>query len=383
MDIVSKPSDITRLDQTAQSLVEWSLVPLGSILRTHAYSYPNWGIQITPKNIEWIITMSKSAYYDEWTETDASMNDLIARACRAANMLDANTLLNTRIGLYGAEVLQALALENPSKLFEVVDIGAGPGGSSAALLDQLRKRGVSNVHLTILDPSNKRLDSAMERLGQYVDVCRVDRCIGTVADIDRFHRHSADLIITNAAIHHESFNTHLPAILRVLKQGAKLVSGDWHEGTYESPARSYWVYYVLQHPFEDHSDIYAFIKEGKNLRKFHERNELKDFRLLFQLSKDDVLSAFTNLTPNERAACAGGIRYWHEMGKHLALEGRKRMSPEVLIQCHERVAKRLEALRNAGFTFDREDLSKYRELLKRRGYGELTAVMVARRSLTR
>jgi hypothetical protein len=39
---LTKISEIEQLIAEAQSLLEPAPVPLGSILRTHAYSYPNW-----------------------------------------------------------------------------------------------------------------------------------------------------------------------------------------------------------------------------------------------------------------------------------------------------------------------------------------------------
>jgi hypothetical protein len=163
------------------------------------------------------------------------------------------------------------------------------------------------------------------------------------------------------------------------------VSGDWHESNYEHPAKVYWLYHMLQNPHDEEKvkAIMDFVLGGdaEKTRFWEEHDWLVSFSRLFQLDEPDILGAFNGLTESERRANAGSIRYWHEMGKKFAEEGKK--CPELLLQCHERVSKRIENLTNAGFVFDADCRSKYTEVIRDRGFGELGAVMVAKKGLAR
>ncbi len=382
----SSISDIERLIRDAQAVLDWAPVPLGSILRTHAYSYRNWGICLTQDNAEWARAESKSAFSVEWAESGASLNSLIGEAAEKAGLADTNALMNAKIGEYAA------AYATPEELC-VVDIGAGAGGTSAAVVRALSglppSRRPSRVILSMIEPSAKRLEVAEAAVMDAAEGTWMERRIellleqGTVERLSSIPCGFADMVVSNAAIHHESFNDHLPQILRVLRDGAPFISGDWHESNYEHPARAYWIYYLLQNPHDEamaeHVMEFTLGKEGPPW--LPERKELSEFRALFRLDSEDVNSAFWGHTESERRADMGSQRYWLEMGKKFS-ECRKKC-PELLLQCHERVSKRTEALMNAGFIFDDESRRRYHEALNGRGFGELAAVMVPKRPLAR
>ncbi|VVC04530.1 Methyltransferase domain protein [Candidatus Bilamarchaeum dharawalense] len=386
MDLLHLPGDIKGLDSQAQSLVTWSPVPLGSILRTHSYSYSAWGIRVTPENLEWLYQASKHAYQIEYADSTVAVEThaLIAEACRRANMLDANALMNEVGARHAVDFIES----SPGAVKKVIDIGAGVGGTSVAFIKEAIGRGVVlELELVLLEPSEIRLETAVAEVKRVIagtpmeSTLKITPVVGTVHELANFVPESADLIISTAAIHHESFNLHFNDILRVLKPGAPFISGDWHDDVYENPARTYWTYYVLQDTQDEKTAraVYEFVVNKSIPAVLHERAELKQFRQLFGVSVEDLYHAFDGLDPSERAASMGAVKYWFEMGRQLSSAGKK--SPEWLLQCHERVVKRLEAMHNAGFVFGDEDRHKYREHLKDRGYGELTATMVGRKRL--
>jgi SAM-dependent methyltransferase len=383
--LLTKVSEIEQLNADAQGLLDWAPVRLGSILRTHAYSYPNWGITITPENIEWLVTESKKAFSVEWAETDGSMNHMIAEASEKAGLADTNLLMNSVIGTYCHQHLSELFADGDAPT--VVDVGAGAGGTALALVKALKDLPpleVPVIKLVLLEPSKKRLQGAESAIRTEMSESWLENSLlvyteeGSAERLEAFDAESADVIISNAAIHHESFNFHLPHLLRILRPGMPIISGDWHESNYEHPARIYWIYYLLQNPHDEQTAkaVTEFVLGGRG-PLLTERKELGQFRERFSLGLMDLYDAYKGHTQSEREANVGSIRYWLELGKKFSDEGKK--CPEFLLQCHERVSKRVENLTNAGFVFDDESRSKYTEVIRERGYGELGAVMVAKK----
>ncbi|HSB47785.1 MAG TPA: methyltransferase domain-containing protein [Candidatus Bilamarchaeum sp.] len=377
--MLTKISEIEQLNADAQGLLDWAPVRLGSLLRTHAYSYPNWGITIAPENIDWLVSESKKAFSVEWADTDGSMNHMIAEASEKAGLADTNALMNAKIGQYASEVLIE-RFDGPS----VLDIGAGAGDTSLAFLDTDRDSEAQTRNLVLLEPSAKRLETAEGRIRSFIRGTSYEGSLnlrlvhGSVDKLADFDDDSFDIIISNAAIHHESFNPHLAQIRRVLFPGMPFISGDWHESNYEHPARVYWIYYLLQNPHDEETAkaVTDFVLGGRG-PLLTERKALGEFRERFSLSLMDLYDAYKGHTESERRADVGSMKYWLELGKRFSEEGKK--CPEFLLQCHERVSKRVENLTNAGFVFDAESRSKYAEVIRERGFGELGAVMVAKK----
>jgi len=316
---------------------------------------------------------------------------MIARACERAGLLDTNQLMNERIAEIAAEYLSGTR----RGLVTVVDVGAGNGATSVAFLKKLLEQGPKNIRLGLglVEPSRSRLEEAEKRISELIRGTYLEQ--GTTLELvpgtaertallkreARPQNMHADLVITNAAIHHESFNQHLHAIRSVMMDDmALLVSGDWHESNYEHPARVYWIYYLLQDPHNEEraQAVFDFVREGTVFR-LDERKELREFCSILSLTEDDLYSAFDNHSESELLADIGSMKYWRELGKEFSDAGKK--CPEFLLQCHERVSRRVENLKNAGFVFDNECRQKYSEVLKKRGYGELASVMVAKKRM--
>ncbi len=379
---LTKISEIKQMANGAMALFDWSAVPLGHPIRNHAYAYPSWGIVITPDNIEGLRQLSKAEYEKEWVPTDQSLNHLIAIASERAGLSDTNMLLNEKIGQYSAEHILSLKHNAP----RIIEVGTGAGGTILSVLNSMILMGVdvSKLDITLLEPSQMRLDFAQDQIAKLLQTNglstpKIHTLRGTVDALDQVESGFAHLVFQNAAIHHESFTDHLPNINRVLQSGMPFVSGDWHEGSYETPARIYWMYVMLQDPSDEYrtSEVIDFTDGTAHYRSQPERPELKEFRRMFSLDDQILASAFDTYTASEREANVGGMLYWLEVAKILEEKGKR--SSEVLIQAHERVTPRVTALKNAGFCFDAESRGKYVEVIKHKGFGELGAVMVMKK----
>gem|GEM_PF-3186629 len=379
---LTKLSEIKRMANEAMALFDWSAVPLGHPIRNHAYAYPSWGVVVTADNIEELRQLSKEEYAKEWAPTDENLNHLIAIASERAGLSDTNMLLNEKIGQYSAEHIISLGHDAP----RIVEVGTGAGGTILSVLNSMILMGVdvSKLDITLVEPSQMRLDFAQDQITKLLgthglSAPRIRALRGSVDALDEVESDFAHLVLQNAAIHHESFTDHLPNINRVLQPEMPFISGDWHEGSYETPARIYWIYVMLQDPFDEHrtSEVINFTDGTSQYRPQPERPELREFRRMFSLDEQRLASAFDGYTTSEREANVGGMLYWLEVAK--ILQEKSKRSSEVLIQAHERVTPRVTALKNAGFCFDTESRSKYAEVIRNKGFGELAAVMVSKK----
>ncbi|MEM4367240.1 MAG: class I SAM-dependent methyltransferase [Candidatus Anstonellales archaeon] len=368
---LSKIQDIEEHLKTFADLTSWSPALPGSMLRAPAHSYHNWGIQVLPDNVEWLYAMAQKAYEVEWAYTDKEINLLVGNASQNAGLSDVNTEMNKIVGAYAAQ----FALMGREGL-AVMDIGAGTGATSIAFLNALGCR-AKKVTLLLVEPSLKRLQEAQEAIAK-LGFHSVPLAGNDVSVLKQFSDCSIDMIISNAAIHHNSFNVHLAEMNRVLKQGAPLINGDWHSSISESPARAYWLLYLLQEPLGTRFEkVLDNVARGAKMEIAFERQELKEFRKYFGLTLEMLEWAFMGLSSSKRKANTGIMRFWFEIGRIFSQRGEK--SPIYFLEAHERAGKRIENLKNAGFEFDEECRRKYKELLRKKGIGELACVMVAKK----
>jgi SAM-dependent methyltransferase len=388
IEIAQSIQQIEQRIKDINDLTAWSPVPSGSVLRVHAYSYPAWGILLTVDNQLFLYTRSNSDYSVEWKDTDEASNVLVAQGGINAGLSDVNAIMNSFVGQYAAEVAIAAIKEN--SIFTSIDVGSGTGPSTLAMLESFYEIGGAlnpDCNLVLIEPSEKRQEVARDAITNLVQDAQgkdfqTSLTMIPETDVDalsEMRAECADLVIQNASIHHNAFNRHLLEINRVLKPGAPFISGDWHNSMWETPARTYWLLYLLQDPQNDkiQSEVLESIVSCPIFRIRHERPELREFRKYFSLDEATLKSAFNNLSQSEKQANAGIIKFWLEVGKLFLGKGKR--SPIFFLESHERVTKRVEALTNARFVFDAECNSKYKEVLRSKGRGELATVMVAKK----
>jgi len=378
--ILSRIGDIEKLDRDFQGIMEWSPVPPGSLLRVHEYSYGNWGIEVTPDNSEWLYHQSRKAYECEWAETDGSLNLLVAKAAINAGLGDVNTNMNYLVGDYASQII----VESLRDGFLMVDVGAGMGPTTLAVLSNLVDSAFPvKGTVMMIEPSEKRLELAKSNISRVmprlpnVEICGIPST--DVKALKSFASSSVDLVISNGAIHHNAFNRHLPEISRVLKPMAPFINGDWHNGMWERPERVYWLIYLIKNCEDEmlKSKILHHITSNSPFPTIEEFPELREFKRLFGLSKKETTTAFWGCSEGECRADVGIMKFWIEVARLFSKH--KKKSPILFMEAHERVSRRKDNLLDAGFVFDKECNVRYKELLRKTGKGELSTVMVAKR----
>ncbi len=374
--LLTSTKDIEERVRWIDQITDWSPVPLGSILRATSYSYRNWGIGITPENIGWLYGASQEAYSVEWKDTDESLNDLVGKASENAGLRDVNKMMNIVIGEYAAEYVRKTEIYG----LTVLDIGAGTGATSMAMLSTLGDA-ASRINLFLVEPSKIRTDAALESIRKISETLANAAVVYNMTETEAILHipYTIDMAITNAAMHHNSFNFHLREISKVLVPGAPLIMGDWYDGLSEKPERVYWLLLLLANyrDVDMEKDVIGRIREGLpplEPSNIEERNAIV-FRKSLDLDMNSCIMAFQNLTENERKADAAIMKFWLEVGRIFAKKGEN--APIYMIEGHERAWRRETAIAESGFCFDKECQEKYK--LVTRDKGNLNVVSMAKK----
>ena len=298
-------------------------IRLGSPLRTPHYAWPNWGISFQGQaERETLIEASEQCYRSEWDQTSQTGHEEIAAAAKEAGLGDANARLNAAIG----EVVAALAKPAGKTGLRILDLGAGAGATSLAVLEALR-RAPCPVDLTLVDPAMKALDSAARALAgfrwvqplEFKTVPETDRHFLSLAASARF-----DLIVSGAAIHHHAdIRPILAGCFQCLRPGGLLVLGDWHNSMWEHPGR------VL-----DLLERMEWPEKTDALRRFREAYPKADEPWATPANPRD-------LKTNQQI-----IGFWLAYGS-IHLPGTE---PFLILEGHRPAAKYFEDLRAVGFT---------------------------------
>ena len=380
---ISREDILTRV-KDVEKLTGWSPVPLGSVLRVSEYAYPNWGILADPANLEWLYNESQNAYLVEWQDTDDSLNKLVGHASKKAGLGDVNDRMNQRIG---KEAAGRLVSSNKTE-YSIADIGAGTGATSLAVAQSIAayKERILSLDFVLIEPSPSRLAVASEEIRKLardsIHVINV-RCIADtdIGALRKQNNGSFDIAVANASLHHNSFTKHFAEIARTLRAGAPFVVGDWYDGLSERPARVYWMLALISKKDDDSfiREVLTAVENRETIGVRAKTPELDDFRGYFSLADAELKSAFMANGMKQALADAGILRFWLEVGKIFA--EKKAISPIYMLEGHERVGARRNALKQNRFYFDEDCRVRYKELLKKRK-GELAAVMVAKKART-
>lgn len=216
-------------------------VILGSALRVPGPAYPYWGIN----QMYW--EESEKQYEIEWKGgTDKQMTYII-KALEAAGMLNFSQMLRDA----AAEAVLRY-VENTRGPVRILEIGAGM--STVTIFQKLKEAGIDldRIRIIMTEPSESRLDDAIEKLKDMGLVKRKHFFTIVCKDTDiQMHIHiraQVDLIVAVATFHHHAWFMPALNIFRgALKRDGYFIIADWHNSMWLHPNR---VYIYLSEKFD-------------------------------------------------------------------------------------------------------------------------------------
>lgn len=268
-----------------------------------------------------MIETSEQCYRSEWDPTSEAGHEEIAAAAKEAGLGDANARLNAAIG----QAVGSLVETWGKHALRILDLGAGAGGTSLAVLEALRERSCA-VDLTLADPAAKALD----RAGQSLDGFQFPQPLGfrLVQETDRsFLSHVAqfsfNLVVSGAALHHHSdIRPILALCIRCLEPGGAIVIGDWHNSMWEHPRRVLHLMERMDWP--------------------NKADALRRFRQTFTMANEQTAPP---TAPEEDRANAQITAFWIAYSRlH-----QPNTAPFLILEGHRPVQRYMEDLLEAGF----------------------------------
>ena len=203
----------------------------GSVVRTPAYSWPQWGItyDFDSEFIE-LLDASERAYRAEWDAGTPEQHKIVAEASMNAGFGDHNAKLRAAAAKYIREVVN-----DYSGHVSILDIGAGAGDSALEVYRALSSRDKKRAKFTLLEPAKLSLEKAVERMKVE---CASFECVNVTDNEIGKLKGDYDVIMGVASVHHHAqipwFNYKL-----ALKNGGRLVIADWHNGVWADKGKVY------------------------------------------------------------------------------------------------------------------------------------------------
>ena len=243
MKHISEINDLKKLDDFLSGLSKSLAMAIGSWSRIPHQYLPNWGVQVTEKNREWIKKRAAMSFVDEWISCSAKANEAIEAATTEAKVDVGNQSLNVQLGEIVARILRNM--HDGKRTFKIYDLGAGAGDTTISVLDALNlyedtQRIVPYCNFRLIEPGD-RLIVAEKAISQHELVkSGVTRPIYIRGSFDYFESDVGngvvDIFISNAVLHHFPFPDHFKMIREKLAEDGVMVVGDWHNTIFSHPA---------------------------------------------------------------------------------------------------------------------------------------------------
>jgi len=268
---------------------------------------------------------SEDAYKAEWAATTGDGHKDIARAAELAGLGNANQRLNRAVSDLVADELSGIR-----RRLTVLDIGAGTGSTSAALLERVPEI-AERATFHLVDPAENALAEAKENLGRLGLVVGRTMHLHAAKDLEVLELLGparVDLILANAAIHHHAYlQPALQVMYGVLRPRGLVCIGDWHCTLWHAPIR---VWHLLN----------SLEWKGKE-------KELREFEHVFGLSGN-----LEEPNPKLRRANEEIAGFWRSYAESKA----KHTPPFFILEGHRSPEDYAQGLERAGFVVDHEPI---------------------------
>lgn len=309
-----------------QSNISKYLITLGSPIGVPSYAFPNW--RITGDELR-LRAMSEERYESEWKSGSPRQMQYVSDAINEAGYTDFPQMLRIKI----AEKISQLMKKYEGKV-NVLDVGAGL--STVAIFDGLDGNDKDRIHLTLLEPSEERVENAAKELnkrGLHHDKnYRV--IVGKDLDIPLYlYPESQNIVTAVATIHHHAYlDRPFRVIYDSLTKDGNFITADWHNSMWEHPYRVYEFLREFDWPGKEH-----------NLKKF-EKAYLTDKEKSPELS---IIEERTNEMIRDF------WRGWIKVRRNAIEKGEFDSRDDIwLLEGHRPVERYLEEMKNTGFKIE-------------------------------
>jgi 2-polyprenyl-3-methyl-5-hydroxy-6-metoxy-1,4-benzoquinol methylase len=309
----------------------------GSVCMIACQYLKNWGIHVNEDNQEFIEGKSLDGYRRQWRSSSSLTHQMINNASSKAGITYNNNQLNQMLASMVMGVIEEMAKVVLGRRIRILDIGAGDGKTTIAVLDQMKSMGQEQLagccKFILLDPSPTALAAAYTRIGDRGVVLPIG---GTLEDYFEEDPRPLDMIISNAVFHHFSFPTFLGKINEKLVDDGVMIVGDWHTTIWSQPAFIVPILRMLN----------------------AEESKIRLFEMTFNVKKGDLEGHERELTPMQRESNRRMLEYEKYLSEEL--KGTEQASPLLLFEAHESLDDRMAKYREKGFVTDLEELKKKR-----------------------
>jgi predicted O-methyltransferase YrrM len=351
-DVKSK-NQLATLDAWLKTISADLTMEAGSLFRIAFQHLPNWGVQVTDANREWIKRRSGRSYFNEWESGDEKTNQAIETATKSVVPFG-NQDLNRFVAAAAAGIMASMLEQgiefSRRRPFRICDVGTGTGDTVIALLDRLNsdrrmQKLASCCTFDLLDTSTQRLEEAERSLRRHVLAPRSDCYTLVRSDLcrhmSRLKESEFDMVLSNAVFHHMSFPDYLTHISNSLAEGGVMITGDWFTTLFESPAYAVSVLHELG----------------------AKPDKVELFESVFGIDGDKKAEWDARLTFEQRKANEKVLKYIGALAKET--KGFEKGSRLYFLEAFESLGDRLEKMEGAGLVTDLDELrANYSGFLK-------------------
>ena len=311
---------ISKLCKRLKDITKKLDIPLGDIWRLKNHALEGHGIKVEG-NEAWLEQHSLESYLREWKEAPPQVYAAITNAISDSGLgEEGNNRLNAKLAEMAIELLLEINRIKEHGNIYICDIGAGKGDTLGAILGGVKIRDekiLRRIHVRPIEPSASGIKEIRNLLREEFPTVTSSREEGTDIGLMELRDNWYDLVVSNAALHHKSFPTHLPEVQRILSDEGAFIIGDWYTEIWYRPE---WIAYLLKDALD--ADKIPLESEKRKRKKSiplgEKKTVLEAYMELFKIeSFSQVVEVWENTSPDVKKRNEGMLRYVKNLRKRL------------------------------------------------------------------
>jgi SAM-dependent methyltransferase len=306
-----------------QSNLEKHLITLGSPIGVPSYAFRNWGITGDELKLR---SMSEERYESEWKTGSPRQMQYVSDSIIRAGYGDFPQIVRNETGKRVSELMK-----DYDGRVNILDVGAGL--STVTIFDSLKEEDKNRIFLTLLEPSEERVENAAKKLTERGLQRNTDYKVEVGKDLNissKLEPESQDIVTAVATIHHHAYlDKPFRIIYDVLNRNGHFITADWHNSMWEHPER-----------------VYKFLKEFDWLGK---EKDLKKFENAY-MKGSDLAPKLTGIDEYTNEMIRTFWKNWIQVRKENIEKGGFDSRDDIwMLEGHRPAERYVEDLVRAGF----------------------------------